>query len=140
MDGVIELIRQCSSRMNTKMLRGTVSGQVLEYNINSIFCLASIQPYLPTQADISRFFTIEMNSNENIDPILWIKIQKLFMEIEHFAPRLFARMVKLIPIIKQNIIDRYYIYKLRKYLRYYPKDIIKIINNYIYNPKHHLPI
>lgn len=103
MDGVIELIRQCSSRMNTKMLRGTSSGQVLEYNINSIFCLASIQTYLPTQADVSRFFTIEMNSNENSDIAVWLKIQSMFDEVQHFAPRLFARMVKLIPILKENI-------------------------------------
>lgn len=103
MDGIIELIRQCSSRMNTKMLRGTSSGQVLEYNINSIFCLASIQPYLPTQADVSRFFVVEMNSNENSDIAVWIKIQKLFSEIKSYAPRLFARMVKLIPVLKENI-------------------------------------
>ena len=103
MDGVIELIRQCSSRMNTKMLRGTASGQVLEYNINSIFCLASIQTYLPTQADVSRFFTIEMNSNENSDIAVWLKIQAMFNEVENFAPRLFARMVKMIPVLKDNV-------------------------------------
>ena len=103
MDGVIEVIRQCSSRMNTKMLRGTVSGQVLEYNINSIFCLASIQTYLPTQADISRFFVIDMNTNENADIKTWNKIQSLFKEVENFAPRLFSRMVKMIPVLKDNI-------------------------------------
>lgn len=103
MDGVIEVIRQCSSRMNTKMLRGTATGQVLEYNINSIFCLASIQTYLPTQADISRFFVIDMNSNENSDISVWLAIQKTFKEVENFAPRLFARMVKMIPVLKENI-------------------------------------
>lgn len=103
MNGVIELIRQCSSRMNTKTLRGTASGQVMEYNINSIFCLASIQSFLPTQADVSRFFVVEMNSNENSNIDVWLKIQKIFKEIENYAPRLFARMVKLIPILKENI-------------------------------------
>jgi len=103
MDGVIEVIRQCSSRMNTKMLRGTATGQVLEFNINSIFCLASIQPYLPTQADISRFFVIEMDSNEGADLSKWLEIQKHFKAIENFAPRLFARIVQMIPVIKANI-------------------------------------
>ena len=103
MDGVIEVVRQCSSRMNTKMLRGTVSGQVLEYNINSIFCLASIQSYLPTQADVSRFFIVDMNSNEHTDVSVWNGIQKKLKDIEDFAPRLFSRMVKLIPVLKENI-------------------------------------
>jgi len=103
MDGVIELIRQCSSRMNNKTLRGTASGQVMEYNVNSIFCLASIQPYLPTQADVSRFFSVEMNSNKNSEIAVWHEIQKRFREVENFAPRLFARMVKMIPILRKNI-------------------------------------
>ena len=103
MDAIIELIRQCSSRSSTKSLRGTRDGQALEFNVNSIFCLSSIQPYLPTQADVSRFFVVEMQSGKNIDSTKWPEIQSLFYEIENFAPRLFARMVKLLPTIRKNI-------------------------------------
>jgi len=103
MDGVIELIRQCSSRMNTKMLRGTAHGTVQEFNINSIFCLASIQTYLPTSADVSRFFVVDMNTNEHSSMNSWLEIQKLSKEIEGYAPRLFARMIRLIPDIRKNI-------------------------------------
>ena len=104
MDGVIELIRQCSSRLNTKTLRGTVNGTALEYNVNSLFMLSSIQTYLPTMADKSRFFEIEMADNKNQDPKKWVAIQNEFSEIAGWAPRLFARMVKLIPIIRENIV------------------------------------
>ena len=103
MDGVIELIRQCSSRINTKTLRGTTSGTALEYNVNSVFLLSSIQTYLPTMADKSRFFEIEMADNKNQDPESWIKIQNDYSEISSWAPRLFARFVNLIPVVRENI-------------------------------------
>jgi putative DNA primase/helicase len=104
MDGVIELIRQCSSRLNTKTLRGTTNGTALEYNVNSVFLLSSIQTYLPTMADKSRFFEIEMADNKNQDSESWVKIQNEYAEISNYAPRLFARMVKLIPTIRENIV------------------------------------
>ena len=40
--------------------------------------------------------------------------------------------------IKDELINKYYMYKIRKYLRPYPIDIIKIINKY--NPNPNLPI
>jgi len=102
MDSVIELIRQCSSRMNTKSLRGTASGDALEYNINSCFVLSSIQSYLPTMADHSRFFEIEMLTNNDQKSDQWQKIQKSFELIRGFAPRLFARQVKNLDLIREN--------------------------------------
>jgi putative DNA primase/helicase len=103
MDAVIELIRQCSSRLNTKSLRGTASGTALEYNVNSNFLLSSIQSYLPTMADQSRFFEIEMASNENKNDAEWKKIQSSFHEIMDYSPRLFSRFVKMIPVIRKSI-------------------------------------
>jgi phage/plasmid primase-like uncharacterized protein/energy-coupling factor transporter ATP-binding protein EcfA2 len=103
MNGVMEVIRQCSSRMNAKTIRGTASGTAIEYNINSLFCLASIQTYFPTQADVSRFFVIEMNSNANSDIRLWPTVQKKFDEIKGYAPRLFSRMVQSAPNLRYNI-------------------------------------
>lgn len=104
MDGVIELIRQCSSRLNTKTLRGTTSGTALEYNVNSVFLLSSIQTYLPTMADKSRFFEIEMADNKNQDSESWANIQNEFAELSNLTPRLFARFVKLVPVIRENIV------------------------------------
>lgn len=103
MDGVIEVIRQCSSRLNTKSLRGTASGTALEYNVNSNFLLGSIQTYLPTMADVSRFFVVEMNSNENQNPEIWNGVQSDFHEIENYAPRIFPRMIKMAPVIRDSI-------------------------------------
>lgn len=103
MDGVIELIRQCTSRTNTKTLRGSSSGDVMEYNVSACFLLASIQVYLPTEADTSRFYVVEMNSNEGADPENWKKTQKLFSEVEDFYPRLLKRMILLAPVVKHNI-------------------------------------
>ena len=103
MDEVIELIRQCSSRTNAGALRGSASGKALEYNVNSIFCLASIQHYLPTQADVSRFFTVEMNPNDGSDIDQWNNILDKFEEVKNYGPRLFSRMIRLIPTLRQNI-------------------------------------
>jgi len=99
MDAVIELIRQCSRRINTKTIRGTASGDALEYNVNSVFLLSSIQSYLPTMADYSRFFEVELTAEHNAD---WKQLQKDFEEIQNFGPRLFSRMIKQLPHIKAN--------------------------------------
>jgi len=104
MDAIIEIVRQCSSRMNTKSLRGTPGGKATVSTPNGIFCLSSIQPYLPTAADVSRFFEIEMLPNISNDSTKWDNIQAAFKEIEDYAPRLFSRMIKLIPVMRQNII------------------------------------
>ena len=40
--------------------------------------------------------------------------------------------------ILNNMKDQYYLYKIRNDLKFYPKDILKIINKY--NPRHPLPV
>lgn len=103
MEEVIEVIRQCSSRMATKTIRGSSSGDAVEYNVTSCFMLGSIQPYLPTEADISRFFQIEIMSNQGQNSDGWDKINSELTEFSMWSPRLLARMVSLAPTIKSNI-------------------------------------
>jgi len=54
-------------------------------------------------ADQSRFFEIEMASNENKNDAEWKKIQSSFHEIMDYSPRLFSRFVKMIPVIRKSI-------------------------------------
>lgn len=101
MDEIIEVIRQCSSNSITKSLRGSATGDAIEYNVNSCFLLGSIQTYLPTEADRSRFFQIELLPNGDHEK--WKQIQHQFTSVEHLAPRLMSRMIKMAPIVRANI-------------------------------------
>lgn len=102
MEQVMELIRQSSSRIGAKSARGTASGQALEYSMNSIFCLSSIQPNLPTQADVTRFTQIELLSNKGQSKEEFDKITNALEEIQSMGPELLARAIKLAPVIREN--------------------------------------
>jgi len=54
-------------------------------------------------ADQSRFFEIEMASNENKNDADWKKIQSSFHEIMDYSPRLLSRFVKMIPTIRKSV-------------------------------------
>ncbi len=58
---VIELAREMSSNGSYQVMRGTVSGNSINYNTQCIFCFGSIQVYNLNQADRSRIFMIEMD-------------------------------------------------------------------------------
>jgi len=101
MDEIIEVIRQCSSNMITKSIRGSSTGDAIEYNVNSCFLLSSIQTYLPTEADRSRFFQIELTQSDNYD--MWKAVQHQFTKVEHMGPNLMSRMINMAPIVRHNI-------------------------------------
>lgn len=61
----IELAREMSSNGDYQTLRGTVSGNALNYNTQCIFCFGSIQVHELNQADKSRIFMVELNSIKN---------------------------------------------------------------------------
>ena len=85
---VLTLIRQSSSRIQSKIVRGTASGDSDSYLINSIFMLSSIQPSISNAADVSRFIILEMqkNSTDNFKKMKdishhFIKWQKMLLAL-----------------------------------------------------------
>lgn len=103
-DGIIEVIRQTSSRLESVSMRGSADGNAVSYMISSIYCLSSIQTYVPTSADQSRFHIIEMLQTKGRQTAEeWRGIRGRFDQFDQFTEKIFSRMVTLIPIIRANV-------------------------------------
>lgn len=61
---VLTLARQASSDDDSKIVKGTPTGNALNYQIRSPFCLSSINSALIQTADKTRFTNIELSSNK----------------------------------------------------------------------------
>lgn len=61
---VIAMARQSSSNNESNTRRGTVGGAALSYNTQTCFLMGSIQKSGMTQADVSRFYIIDMLSTK----------------------------------------------------------------------------
>ena len=93
MKPVIQLARQSSSRTNSKVLRGTISGRAMHFNTNVVFCFGSIQKQLFSAADDSRVFAVEMRTLKNQDRCDFTKLQNAMAEIKDLAKPMMLRMI-----------------------------------------------
>lgn len=100
---VIDFARQCSTKNNDEILRGTADGQALSWEANACFLMGSITIPKFNKADDSRFFTVEMETLENQSPEEMQLIEEAFEKIEKYGKRLLVRMVKNFDVLKQNI-------------------------------------
>jgi putative DNA primase/helicase len=99
-ESLLELIRLSSSD-NGGITKGGPGGISCHYTANSMFCLASVNPVLNGQADISRFTKLELVKNPDKDQ--WPLIEKMMDQMdEEYCDRLFSRMVHLYPVLKEN--------------------------------------
>lgn len=90
---LLMLARQCSTRSDYKVLRGSSSGQALTYNTNAAFCMGSIQISKMGGADTSRFFVIEMKSVKEQTREDFIRLENAMTEIRPLVEGLFVRAV-----------------------------------------------
>lgn len=100
---VVDLAREMSSNGSYKTMRGTVSGNALNYNTQCVFCFGSIQVAEMNQADRSRIFTIEMNQTENQEEETF---EDIFLRFSHFIKKkneVFSYIYHSIDSIKYNI-------------------------------------
>ena len=100
---VIELARQCSSLTDSRVLRGTIHGDAICYRTNAIFLFGSIQKFLPTTADVSRFFPVEMIASRNQQAQEFTNIQLEMEKIATDSNKIFTRMVNRFDQLQENI-------------------------------------
>lgn len=105
---VIALIRQSSSESEAKTLKGTVGGDAMEFHIQSMFCLASIQVGLKHQADIERISVLALKPkrDDSTVPDRWeeMKVAMDKMRKDKLLPgRLMRRSLNMLHIIEANI-------------------------------------
>ena len=100
---ILTLARQASSDDDSRIVKGTPTGNALNFQIRSPFCLSSINSALVQSADKSRFTNIELSSvklsgddyhqwKSSIDGLL----------SEKYIHALYQRIFMMVPIIVQN--------------------------------------
>lgn len=101
---VIEMARQSSSNGGFDTKRGTVSGKALVYNTQALFMMGSIQKGVEKEADLSRFFIIELTKEkQSID-----EYEEMVRRISYFVERkrnIFSRCV----LNAKNINQSFYV-------------------------------
>lgn len=104
---ILTLIRNASSDDEAMAFKGTVNGESTAYRIRSIFCLASINPFVPELADQSRISILEIvkrpqttKSKANFD---FIKKAFLKLEREDFSTKLNNLMISRLATLETNI-------------------------------------
>jgi len=99
---VLDLMRVSWSETNAVILKGGAGGASQGYQARFAAIVTSIRQVSMTDADRSRFATIELDNHGN-DPKHWQKLDGLLNEIDvEFGNRLFARTIKMLPILMLN--------------------------------------
>lgn len=100
---VLDFARQCSTKNNDEMLRGTADGQAMSWEAHACFLLGSITVPSFKKEDDRRFFLVEMETLENQTPEEMQMIEDAFEKIEKYGKRLLVRMVKNFSTLQTNI-------------------------------------
>lgn len=103
-DALVALARESSTLDAGLSGKGTADGKGLLTEVNTCFMMASIEPpHFTNQADDTRFFIVDMNSNEKQTVDEFEQIEKKFKAIEGMSVRLMVRMVNHVDMLKNNI-------------------------------------
>jgi len=98
---VLELARQASSENGASIMKGTSGGEAMQFNIRSMFCLASIGVGTRHRADITRFSVLSLSTNHSTSR--FEKIQELEAALgADFYSGLCARSVNMAAVIRKN--------------------------------------
>lgn len=99
---LIELLRQTWSYTDGAVIKGGASGTATQYNLNFAALVSSIRVTLSNDADRSRFSELELAPHGN-DLVHWSKMKTVLAEItEDYGERLFARSIKMLPVILKS--------------------------------------
>lgn len=98
---ILQLMRQSSSEIGGRVVKGTTSGIAQAFDVRSMFCLVSIGVTMESAADKSRCTVLELGPG--VVGSKWEAIKASVADFDaDFARRLTARTVKLIPTIREN--------------------------------------
>ncbi len=104
-EALVEMARQASTLEGGIVAKGTADGQGAVTEVNTCFMMASIEPpHFTSQADDTRFFIVDLKTNEGQTIDEFLEIEKMFDEIKGMGQRLMVRMVNNIDLFKRNIV------------------------------------
>ena len=99
---ILELFRQASSETDGQIVKGTPSGNTIEYMPRFCALVSSIRVNLTTEADRNRFTVCELVRGGNSEQ--FARVKSTFRKLDReFALKLYSRMYSMLPVIRQNI-------------------------------------
>lgn len=99
---VLDLMRIAWSETKASIIKGGSGGVATSYRARFAAIVTSIRQISMTDADRSRFATLELGAHGS-DMEHWEKLDGLLNQIDlEFGNRLFARTIKLLPVLLQN--------------------------------------
>jgi putative DNA primase/helicase len=99
---LIELLRNTWSETQGSVVKGTVSGSSLEYNLQFAALVSSIRVSLDNDADRSRFSLLELAPHDNDLPH-WKAMKEILKQIDSdFGERLFARSSSMVRTVRKS--------------------------------------
>lgn len=117
---VIELFRQASSETDSHVVKGTVSGKSIAFNIRFSAAISSIRVGLSLEQDVNRFTVLEMymNKENGFDGPGGTREQLERLIDETFSEKIYSRSVHRLPVILENFKTFYKIYQKRHSSRF----------------------
>lgn len=99
---LIELLRQTWSHTQGVVLKGSAGGVAVPYALSFAALVSSIRVNLDNDADRSRFSVLELKAH-NSNMAEWQGLKELMTDLtEEFGERLFARSIKMVPVILKS--------------------------------------
>lgn len=107
-ESILSLIRQSSSESQAETLKGTVTGESMNFHIRSMFCLSSINTNLDKKADTDRLTPLGIKSPavDGTDEAHWEALKEELHKISTdltLPSRLLARAINMLPVIIKAI-------------------------------------
>lgn len=117
---VIELFRQASSETDAHVVKGTVSGKSIAFNVRFCAVISSINVGLSEEQDINRFSVLEMftNKNNGFTEPGGTREQLEVLINEQFSEKMYSRSVHRLNVILENFKTFYKIYQKKHSARF----------------------
>jgi putative DNA primase/helicase len=106
---ILALIRQASTESVAQTLKGTISGDSMNFHIRSMFCLSSIQAGLENKADqdrLTKLALMKVQDEESGASGTWAKIKEALYKIgrdKDLPGRMLRRGIDMLPALQMNI-------------------------------------
>lgn len=117
---VIELFRQASSETDAHVVKGTVSGKSISFNVRFSAVISSIRVGLSLEQDVNRFSVLEMYTDKNngFTDVGGTREQLEALITEEFSQKMYARSIHQLRVILENFKVFYKLYQKRNSSRF----------------------
>lgn len=106
---ILALIRQASTESVAQTLKGTISGDSMNFHIRSMFCLSSIQAGLDNKADqdrLTKLALLKVQGEDDGASGTWAQIKEALYKIgrdKELPGRMLRRAIDMLPVLQQCI-------------------------------------